>query len=341
MMKRVGDKQIEKFNQKASHPLQTWEWGEFRKSTGNEVVRFANFTNNKLVTSYQLIIHKIPRSPYKIGSLIRCPKPTNELFKFLKKLGHDNKLIFTKLEPNYIPSNSSDVSGQIRLLKKAGCVSGKTLFTPSTFWIDLKLNEEDLLKGFSSKTRYNIRLAQRKGVKVGQDNSKDAFEAYIKLTRETVERQEFFAHSEKYHRLMWKFLHQDMVKKGQSPIARILTAKYNSEIITTWIVFVWGNFLYYPYGASSEKFKNKMPNNLMMWEAIRYGKKLGLSTFDLWGREPEKGFTRFKEGYNPKVIKFIGTWDMVSHPLYRTYRALETLRWRFLRAKSKFSKPKF
>jgi lipid II:glycine glycyltransferase (peptidoglycan interpeptide bridge formation enzyme) len=86
-----------------------------------------------------------------------------------------------------------------------------------------------------------------------------------------------------------------------------------------------------------------MANNLVMWEAIKYGKKLGLKTFDLWGREPGKGFTRFKEGYRPKVIEFLGTWDLVTSPLYYLYRIAETLRWVLLRSRTKlsFARPKF
>ena len=75
-----------------------------------------------------------------------------------------------------------------------------------------------------------------------------------------------------------------------------------------------------------------MANNLMMWEAIKLGKKLNLKTFDLWGREEGKGFTKFKEGYNPKVVTFIGTWDLViNKPIYCLYRLTENLRWFLLR----------
>ena len=84
-----------------------------------------------------------------------------------------------------------------------------------------------------------------------------------------------------------------------------------------------------------------MANNLMMWEAIRFGKSLGLTTFDLWGREEGKGFTRFKEGYNPRVVEFLGTWDLVTSPLYWLYRFAEGIRWSVLRIKSKLVKPKF
>ena len=319
----------QKHNKMASHPLQTWEWGEFRKKWGNEIIR----------TNYgQLTLHKLPLIPFKVGMLIKGPTPTKKILDDLKKLSKKEKLIFIKLEPNISKNEKS-----IKLLKQNGAVPGKTLFTPTSFWIDLASNEEDLMKSFQSKTRYNIRLAQRKEVVVREDNSDKAFEKYIQLTKETVERQGFYAHSEKYHRLMWKTLHKEMVQKGEKPIARLLAAHYKGEIITTWIVFVWKDFLYYPYGASANKHKNVMANNLVMWEAIKYGKELGLKTFDLWGREPGKGFTRFKEGYNPKVIEFLGTWDLITSPLYYLYRAAEMFRWTLLRfrAKLSFARPKF
>ena len=186
------------------------------------------------------------------------------------------------------------------------------------------------MKSFSSKTRYNIRLAGKKGVTVKEDNSDKAFERYLELTGETVSRQGFYAHSEKYHRLMWQIL-------KKAGIAHLLTASYQDEIITTWILFAWKKFLYYPYGASTEKHKEVMANNLMMWEAIKFGKKLGLTTFDLWGREEGKGFTKFKEGYNPKVIEFLGTWDLViNKPLYAIYKVAEWIRWPTLKLAATF-----
>jgi len=208
-------------------------------------------------------------------------------------------------------------------------VLGSRLFTPTTFWIDLTKSEEELLKSFSSKTRYNIRLAQKHGVIIKEDNSDKAFNKYLELTWETNKRQGFYSHTEKYHRLMWQHL------KGK--IAHLLTATYKGEIISAWILFAYDGFLYYPYGASTDKHKEVMANNLMMWEAIKLGKKLGLSTFDLWGREEGKGFTKFKEGYNPKVIEFLGSWDLViNKPLYKIYRFAEEIRWRALRLKAKF-----
>jgi len=328
----------------ATHPLQSHEWAEFRKAWGNEV----------LETKYGIItLHKIPLLPYKAGMFIKGPIPTQEMLTDLKKLAKEKSLIFIKLEPSFANvSHSAKAAGDksegqtqfskaVELLKKNGCVQGKTLFTPTTFWIDLTKSEDELMKSFSSKTRYNIRVAQKHGVEVLEDNSDKAFKIYLELMRETVERQGFYTHTEKYHRLMWKYLNEELRTKNEKPVARLLTARYKGEIITCWIVFVYKDFLYYPYGASSEKYKNVMANNLMMWEAIRYGKKLGLKTFDLWGREEGKGFTRFKEGYNPQVVEFLGTWDLAISPYYWPYRLGEFIRWQILRTKSKFVKPSF
>jgi len=292
-----------RLNEIAAHPLQTSFWAEFRRKWGNEV----------LETKYGILtLHKLPLTNYRIAMFEKGPSPTKEMLRYLRKIGEENNLIFIKLEPNCIRNDKL-----VRLVQSEGATAGRSLFTPTTFWIDLTPSEEDLMKSFSGKTRYNIRLAGKRGVIVKEDNSDEA--------RETVSRQGFYAHTEKYHRLMW-----DVLKKAG--IAHLLTATYQGEIITTWILFAWKKFLYYPYGASTEKHKEVMANNLMMWEAIRFGKKIGLTTFDLWGREEGKGFTKFKEGYNPKVIEFLGTWDLViSKPLYFLYKVAEWIRWPVLK----------
>jgi len=302
-------------NKISTHPLQTSYWEDFRKAWGNEVLE----TEWGIMT-----LHNFPLTNYKLGIFEKGPIPTKEMLTGLKNLARENKIVFIKLEPNVQRDNST-----IELLNKFGAVPGKRFFTPTTFWIDLTKSEEELLRSFSSKTRYNIRLAERKGVSVCEDNSDKAFNKYLELTRETTQRQAFFAHTEKYHRLMW-----DILKKAG--IAHLLTAVYNGQIITTWILFVWKKFLYYPYGASTEKHKEVMANNLMMWEAVKFGKKMGLITFDLWGREEGKGFTKFKEGYNPKVIEFIGTWDLIiNKPLYLIYTFMDKIRWKILKTTAK------
>lgn len=332
-----------KVNKLATHPLQTYEWGKFREEWGNKVL----FTKHGLIT-----LHNVPYTKYKIATFIRGGKPTKTMFMELKKIANKHNIVFIKLEPNIVVNtwslgNEKDEKFSkgkqpiIDLLENSGAIRGKTLFTPTSFQIDLTKNEDSLLDNFNSKTRYNIRYADRKGVEIVEDNTETAFETYLSLMRETVERQGFYAHTEKYHRLMWKYLHTNMVTKKIKPIARLLTATYRKEIITTWIVFVWKDYLYYPYGASTNKYKNVQANSAMMWGAIKYGRENKLKTFDLWGREEGKGFTKFKEGFNPQVVEFLGTWDLITSNLYYPYKFADFARWEILRTKSKFSKPRF
>lgn len=307
-----------------THPLQSRQWGGFRQEWGNVTVQ----DKNNLI-----IFSKIPYTNFKIGTVLKGQEINASDIETIKKIGKNNNAIFIKFEPNVQNNNSLT-----QLFSKSGLIEGKTLFTPTTFWIDLTLSEEELLKSFSGKTRYNIKVAQKYGVDVKIDNSDEAFENYLRLTFETAKRQGFYAHTEKYHRLMWKHLHKLPISNNQFPIAHLLTATYKGEIISAWILFAYDGFLYYPYGASTDKYKEVMANNLMMWEAIKFGKKMKLSTFDLWGREEGKGFTKFKEGYNPKVIEFVGSWDLVvNKPMYKLYQLAEFIRWSFLHLKAKIS----
>lgn len=188
-----------------------------------------------------------------------------------------------------------------------------------------------------SKTRYNIKIAEKHGVKIVQDSSDEAFKEYLKLTRETTKRQGFFAHSEKYHKLMWETLKTNADGKLS---AHLFLAKYKNEVLVAWILFIFKDTLYYPYGASSSKFRETMASNLMMWEAIKFGKKLGLKKFDMWGslgpepsvKDPWYGFHRFKEGYGPKLVEFVGSYDLViNKPIYKLYKIADKIRWTLLK----------
>lgn len=315
------------------HPLQTKDWKEFREEWGNEIWE----------TPYGfLTLHRLPKTSYKLGMFLKGPAPTTEMLEWLKIEGKKRNIVFIKLEPNSPTGNSHEALGTRKLLEKSGCVKGKTFFTPTTFWIDLTKTEEELMSSFHPKTRYNIRYAERKGVGVHEDNSDKAFQKYLELMRETVIRDKFFAHTEKYHKLMWQHLKKQSSVNNQELTARLLTATFEKEIVTAWILFECDGFLYYPYGASTHKHKNVMANNLMMWEAIKLGKNLGLTTFDLWGREEGKGFTKFKEGYNPQIVETLGSWDLViNKKIYKAYRTAEKIRWTLLRLQANLGFTKY
>ncbi len=311
------------------HPLQSKEWGEFRKKTG---VKFM------IEEGFILSIHKIPHTPWTIGYLPKGTLPTKETVKKLSEIGKQENCIFIQLEPNIQLTQNAKRKTQNynSKLKSYGLNSSPhPLFTKYTFQLDLTQSEDELLKNMHPKTRYNIRVAQKHGVEVTEDNSDKAFEIYLKLTRETTTRQKFYAHDEKYHRVMWQTL-------KPAGIAHLLIAKYKKEPLVAWVVFIYDDVLYYPYGASSDKYREVMASNLMMWEAIRFGKKMGCKVFDMWGslgpnpdkNDPWYGFHRFKLGYGGKLVEFVGSFDLVINPfLYELYKIADKLRWLLLRIK--------
>ncbi len=311
----------EEWNKQVSHPLQAYEWGEFRQATGVKVVREGGM---------QITIHKIPHTPWNVGYLPKGPMPTKEQVKVLGKVAKENNCIFIKVEPKV---EAQDSQKELLDFRKWGFVAGRPLFTKYNFVLDVTPSEEQLLASFKQKTRYNIKVAEKRGVMVEIDNSEAAFERYLQLTEETTKRQGFYAHSRDYHQTMWDTLHP-------AGIAHLLTAKYEGEIITTWVLFKFGDSLYYPYGASTREHREVMANNLVMWEAIKLAKKWGLHYLDMWGalgpepdsHDPWYGFHNFKSGYGARHVEYVGTWDYVAMPLlYKLYVFLDGLRWKLLR----------
>lgn len=345
---RLADK--EKFNQLASHPLQSWEWGEFRKKTGIEAVRLGRYENGNIVETAQLTIHPLPFTSWTIGYLPKGGIPGKEMLQELVKIGKQYRCIFIKLEPNVEKDNFgfriSDFGFPIR-------PSPHPLFTRYTFRLDLTNTEEELLSKMHPKTRYNIKVARKHQVNIQEDNSDEAFQQYLNLLMETTRRQKFFAHDRRYHQLMWETLKWKMedgrwkMEKRNELTAHLLTANSQHEgkrfTLVAWIVFLFNNVLYYPYGASSVQFKNTMASNLMMWEAIRFGKKHSAKIFDMWGalgpdaseKDPWYGFHRFKLGYGPRLVELAGSFDLIINPfLYRLFNLIHGARKIFLGIKS-------
>jgi lipid II:glycine glycyltransferase (peptidoglycan interpeptide bridge formation enzyme) len=329
----ITEKEKNEFNKLATHPLQSYAWGQFREKTGVTVVRKGFSEKGKLTQIIQLTIHRIPKTPWTIGYFPKGTTPTKGMIAELKNIGKQYNCIFIQLEPNI--EKKSNFESQV---SEFGLFpSTHPLFTKYTFVLDLTKSEEELLKNMHPKTRYNIRIAQKHNVLVAEETSQDAFQAYLQLTKETTNRQGFFAHTPLYHRLMWKTLQGKVEKNTLS--AHLFIARYQNKPLTAWIVFVFHDTLYYPYGASSTENRETMASNLMMWEAIIFGKKLGLKHFDMWGslgenpdqKDPWYGFHRFKQGYGPELVEFVGSYDLIINSfLYQGYTLADKLRWLYL-----------
>jgi lipid II:glycine glycyltransferase (peptidoglycan interpeptide bridge formation enzyme) len=345
-MQSVTEKERKMFNSVVNHPLQSFEWGEFRQGTGVKVIRRGLLEGAKLKSGFQLTIHPIPHTPFTIGYLPKGEMPSEALLEELKKIGKEERCVFIQLEPNVIASQSSKF--KVQSSKSGLRPAARPLFTKYTFILDLKRSEEELLANMHQKARYNIKVAKKRNVTVVEDNTQKAFNEYLNLTEETTRRQKFFAHTLDYHKKMWEALRVQSSKlKVQSVdkdqlTAHLLTAKYKGKVLTAWILFVFKDTLYYPYGASSSQNREVMASNLVMWEAIRFGKKLGLAKFDMWGAlgpdpdrsDPWFGFHNFKEKYGPEHVEFIGSFDLVINPLvYQLYKIADKLRWFLLKFK--------
>ena len=343
-IREITIKDKSEFNNVVSHPLQSYEWGEFREKTGIKVIRRGFFEKGKLVKGFTLTLHKIPKTSFNIGYLPKGDLPDEDLINELQKIGKEEKCIFIQLEPNII-RHSELVSESLNDILHLGLTpAAHPLFTKYTFVLDLTKSEEELLKAMHPKARYNIRVAGKHEVEIIEDNSEKAFEEYWRLMQQTTSRQNFYAHTKEYHKIQWQTFKKTKENKNGLQ-SHLLLAKYQGKVLTAWVLFVFKDTLYYPYGASSSENREVMPSNLIMWEAILFGKKLGLKMFDMWGalgpdpdpKDPWYGFHNFKEKYGPGHIEFIGSYDLVINPvLYQGYKLADKLRWFYLKLVSKY-----
>lgn len=318
------DFSLDQFNTKALHPLQSWQWGEARKKMGIEVIRIGEFgDNHTLQNVYQMTLHSIPYTRFIVGYLPRSVIPSKEVLVFLHNFGKKRKVIFIKIEPYARKSQNLKPKSQLNSKQFEMYQSPHPLFPNWTLVLDLTKTEEELLTSMKQKTRYNIRLAQRKGVYVKEESNEKGFEIFSRLFFETCKRQKYFSHNRTYHRIVWETL--------KNYITHILIAYYKAEPLAAYELFHFKNTLYYPYGGSSLNFRNFMAPNLLMWEAICLGKRLGATTFDMWGslppnyspEHPWSGFTKFKEGYGAEFVEMVGSYDLVVDAfLYKVYNLL-------------------
>lgn len=308
------------------HPLQSDEWQKARKGMGIETIRLNGFL---------LTLHKIPFTNYKIGYLPRSKMLNKKVVDMLYQFGKKNNLIFIKIEPYVEKSKIKNQKSKLQLKNKKLVESTHSLFPSWTQILDLTKTEKKLIQSFHPKTRYNIKLAEKKGVIVKEESNDKGFEIFAKLYFETCKRQKYLGHNYQYHKTVWKNL--------KNKIAHILIAYFNNIPLAAYELWYKDKTLYYVYGGTSIEYRNLMASNLLMWEAIKLGKKLGAEKFDMWGSlppnydltHPWSGFTRFKQGYGTKFIEFIGSYDLVIKPfLYKIYNAVYFLRQIYLKIKT-------
>ncbi|OGD84043.1 hypothetical protein A2165_01855 [Candidatus Curtissbacteria bacterium RBG_13_40_7] len=331
LVREVKENEKNAYNAQVTHIIQSWEWGEFRKKTGLDLVRLGHFEGNNLLSAYQLTFHLVPLFKQTVGYFPKGPMPDAEMIKALNGLGQQKNAAFIKIEPNVLSDKSQVISDKF---KNLGLIqSKKSLFTKYNFLIDLTRSEEQLLAAMHPKTRYNIGIAQKRGVEVYESIKPEDFDVYLKLYFETTKRQKYFGHTPSYHKLVWETL-------MPAKMARIVIGRYQGKPLVAWMLLNFGGTMYYPYGGSSTENKEVMASNLVCWEAIKLAKKMGLKIFDMWGAlgpnakesDPWFGFHRFKAGYGPSHVEYVGTYDLIlKRSYYNLLNTADKLRWMYLR----------
>lgn len=315
------------FDEIATHFVQSWVWGEVRKKTGTKVVRIGLFQGETLSNIAQITFHKLPKVNKSMAHIARSKSFSKEELDELAKIGKEQGAIALRLEPNVLEGERQVAHPK---LKK----SSQHVFVPHNFLLDLTKSEDDLLAAMHPKTRYNIRVAQKNGVVIAEQTNQETLETFIALQKKTSKRQQFFLHPDEYYRTVFaELLPKNMVK--------LLVAKHpQGQIISIWFIVMFKDTFTYLYGASDHEYRQLMGNNLLAWEAIRMGKQLGYKVFDFGGtysnitntKDPRFGVHRFKAGFNPQHVTYVGTFDLVLEPFwYYIFTVANTIRWWLLR----------
>jgi peptidoglycan pentaglycine glycine transferase (the first glycine) len=301
-----------------AHLLQTGEWGELKSMFEWKPVRIVNGNDG-----VQILFRKLPLG-FTIGYIPKA-NPSPYLWQEIDSVCKQNRAVFLKLEPDLWDNQTPDTS-HVNLE-----TSRHNIQPPRTIIVDLTGTEDEILARMKQKTRYNIRLAEKKGVTVRPWEDLSAFHDMMLVTGE---RDAFGVHSEKYYRRAFDLLHP----RG---MCELLLAEYGGKPLAALFVACHGNRAYYLYGASTDEERNRMPTYLLQWQAMQWAKSHGCEEYDLWGVPDEGeatleasfesrqeglwGVYRFKRGFGGQLKRAAQAMDRVYNPLlYQVY--LRTMR---------------
>lgn len=290
--------------------LQSYEWGQLKGSFGWEPLRIK--LDDK--TGISILKRKLPFINKCIFYAPRGPivdfqnkDKLKELIAAVKTEAEKNGALFLRIDPEIEDSDTVSLNN----LKSLGFIrSGKEIQPRATIILDITKTEDEIMAGFESKFRYNIRLAEKKGVVVEEDISESAVEKYYGIYKVTSQRDSFMIHPLSYY----KKVRELIIESG---MGTIFLTYIGGVPVAGVFIFAFGKRVWYMYGASSNESRNLMPNNLIHWNVIKWAKERGYKEYDLWGipanptlNHPLWGVYKFKKGFNGKTHKFIGAYDL-------------------------------
>lgn len=311
--------------------LQSFEWGEFQSSVGRKVFRFA-CCEKRLLATASAIEHRlplgmrywyVPRGPILAADISEADRSSAAdcLISVIREKAKESGALFVRMDP--------PVSAERRpVWERGGFRSVPGSVQPrDTLVLDLTKSEEDLLSEMKPKTRYNIRLAEKKGVTAGAERfSEDNFAEFWRLIEETSRRDGIVPHGQDYYHEMLRALDRE----DATLRCRLYVARYDGKAIAANLVLAFGDYTVYLHGASSDSYRNLMAPYLLQWTQVRDAKTAGCKAYDFWGitiddRQPKwAGITRFKKGFGGKEASYAGLYDLpVKGWTYGLYRRLK------------------
>jgi len=298
---------VQKYGPRSGAFLYAWEWSEMAHGE-----RYEFFEGNELIGLASVGRIFLPFGQSYLSGI--CGPVASKKENILKALDGlvDNRSLFIRFEP-------SEKVESPRIKKTISITPAATLIT------SLEPSVHELLAAMHPKTRYNIGLAQRKGVEIKFFETKD-FNTVWPLFQETAERDGFRIHPKKHY--------QDLLNlEGDSLRVFLVAAFFESKPLAANIMVDFHKTRTYLHGASSNQDRNLMAPFLLHWELMKEAKERGLKFYDWWGiastddpKDPWAGITRFKKGFGGEVVKYPGTFDYILKPfgywLYQISRAI-------------------
>lgn len=314
-------------NHARGHFLQTWEWGEVKRGMGWEPLPLVLEADGDIKASLLILKKPLPLPGLKKCIFYSPRGPVVDvnnqelgtlLFEGASRVAKDHGAIFLKIDPDEPSSNETfkTILEQCRFQKNETGLNFEGVQPTFVFRLDIKPDAEELLANMHSKTRYNIRLARRKGVVVRQADDKEDLKKFYALLEETAIRDEFLIRGYEYFEMIW----DHMVESG---MAEVFLAEWEGHLVAATLALRLGDKAWYLYGASSNQYRNVMPNYLIQWEMICWAKEHGCTLYDFRGvsgdldeSNPLYGLYKFKKGFNGDFTEFVGDWDTVYSPFF-------------------------
>ncbi|HVN67531.1 MAG TPA: peptidoglycan bridge formation glycyltransferase FemA/FemB family protein [Candidatus Sulfotelmatobacter sp.] len=305
--------------------LQSYEWGELKSYFGWQPVRIVLEQEGEIVAGISILKREVPVIKHSLFYAPRGPivdlknkELVGALLDVVEKEAERNHAVALKIDPEI----AADSPRELANLNSLGFVKALKQVQPrATFILNLERGLEDILKSFEEKTRYNIRLAEKKGVTIREDASEKGIGTFYDLYKKTAARDNFLVHPLNYYRKIREVLFP-------AGLGTVFIAYYEDQPIGAVVIFTFGRTAYYLYGASASEQRNVMPNHLLHWEVIKWAKDRGIKEYDLWGipvepgeGHPLFGVYRFKKGFSGAFVKYIGAYDFPYSPLL--YHLLE------------------